>query len=402
MKPGFVATSALQTTIAGLRKHIEALESGSAFQTLKNQLNAANRTIDSLKKQLQAETLRHDKELEKTTTHWLEAMEDVRQEAAKQIAQKDKELEKMQQKLERAIAEKQEATQARQEALVAMNQERVAHQDTKDKLEALQARLKKDYTNSSKSSGDSHNHPPIPNNRKKTGRKPGAQVGHDVHPRKRMTPSRVEKVPPLPEFLDTSKYKPTGHSTVKQLIRVSLTVEAVDYVADEYRNLQTGARVHSPFPFDLKDDVTYDPSVKAAAFLLNHHCHASIDKTIDFLSQLSDGQLQLSKGFVNNLSGEFAQKTQKERDEIFLTLANADVLHTDFTFSRCAGKTAVVSVCCTDNAVMYQARDHKGYEGIKDTPAAVNPNTIVSDHEAVLTKLGSRHQECGNCYDFGQ
>jgi len=391
---GFKTRSAYEEIIAGLRNQIHALQSGAAYQEMEAKLKSALHTINRLEKQIESTKRQCEKYISNMADKWIDAMETVRQETEKTLAQKDAELQKMAIAVQRAEEKCKAEHDEKVEALKLYKAEQAAHQDTKDKLAALQAKLSRDYTNSAKSSSASPNHPHIPNGRHPTGKKRGAQLKHDFHGRKRMEPTNTVKLTPPAEFLDTTKYKPTGHTRTKQLICLRIAVEATDYVADEYRNLETGSVVHAPFPEGLKDDVTYDSSVKAAAYLLNHHCHASIDKTISFLREVSHGAIHLSKGFVNGLGKEFSTMTKEERDQLFLSLSIAPVLHVDFTFSRCDGKTATAAVTCTENTVLYQSRESKGDKGVKDTPAEINPNTIVSDHEASLVKLGSRHQEC--------
>lgn len=396
MRLGFKERSAYEETIAGLKKQIHALQSGTAYQEMENKLQAALRTITRLEKQLESMQRRCEKAISDMADKWLDAMEAVRHETEKMLAIKDAELQQMATAVQRAEEKCRAEHDQKVEALRLYKTEQAEHQETKDKLAALQAKLSLDYTNSSKPSSRSPNHPRIPNGRHPTGKKRGAQPKHDFHGRKRMKATDTVKLTPPAEYLDTTKYKPTGHTITKQLISLHIAVEATDYVADEYRNLETGSIVHAPFPEGLKDDVTYDSSVKAAAYLLNHHCHASIDKTISFLREVSNGAIHLSKGFVSGLGKEFSTKTKEERDQLFLSLSAAKVLHVDFTFSRCEGKTATAAVTCTEDTVLYQAREAKGGKGVKGTPAEINANTVVSDHEAALTKLGSRHQECNS------
>lgn len=73
----------------------------------------------------------------------------------------------------------------------------------------------------------------------------------------------------------------------KQLVLLHVTAEVVEYVTPEFRSQTTGQRVHAAFPQGVKDDVNYDGSVKAAAYLLNNECYVSIDKTRTFLREIS-------------------------------------------------------------------------------------------------------------------
>ena len=86
-----------------------------------------------------------------------------------------------------------------------------------------------------------------------------------------------------------------------------------EYHADVYYNTKTGERVHAAFPAGVVDEVNYDGSIRTFLFLLNNDCCVSIDKSRRFLSDLTGGKLNISKGMVSKLSREFALKTVPER-----------------------------------------------------------------------------------------
>lgn len=97
---------------------------------------------------------------------------------------------------------------------------------------------------------------------------------------------------------------------------------------------------------------------------------------------------------ICNLSRQFSEKTQGERNQIFLGLLASPNMHTDFTFGRMNGKQAAVILCATPELVLYQGRERKGYEGVKSSPVEVYNGTIISDHESTFQNYGARHQEC--------
>lgn len=120
-------------------------------------------------------------------------------------------------------------------------------------------------------------------------------------------------LPPPPEVLEDPDFKKTSKTIVKQLVNVRMVLDVAEYRADVYYNSQTGERIHAAFPDGIKDDVNYGGSVKAFLFLLNNDCCTSIDKSRKFLSDLTDGKLNISKGMINKLSRESAQKTEQEK-----------------------------------------------------------------------------------------
>ncbi|MDR1764495.1 MAG: transposase [Lachnospiraceae bacterium] len=66
----------------------------------------------------------------------------------------------------------------------------------------------------------------------------------------------------------------------------------------------------------------------------------------------------------------------------------------DFTNARVDGKSAQVAVCASPTYTMYFAREHKGHEGVRGTPAETHCGTLVHDHDATFHNYGARHQGC--------
>ena len=241
----------------------------------------------------------------------------------------------------------------------------------------------------------SPDHDTIHNSREKTGRAPGGQPGHIHYGRKRQEPTETHEITPPDEYLEDPVYQPTGRIVRKQMIRTHVVTEVIEYWTYEFRNVATGQRVHADFPPGFVDDVNYDGTIKALAYMINNNLYTSIEKTRVFLKDISKGKIDISTGFICSLAKQFSDCTKEERDQIFNELVSADVLHADFTFGRSCGKQSAVIITATDDGkVLYQGRAKKGDEGVKGSPVEYYSGTLVSDHEAALIKHGDRHQEC--------
>lgn len=120
----------------------------------------------------------------------------------------------------------------------------------------------------------------------------------------------------------------------------------------------------------------------------------SIVKTKDFISELTGGKLNISAGMICGLSKEFSHKTEAEQKKAFNDLLNSPVMNVDFTTARVDGKNKNVLTCVSDRAVMYFAKDHKGHEGVKDTPVEDYQHIMVHDHDITFYSYGGNHQEC--------
>ena len=378
-----------------LQDKVDGYESGDRYLRIQEQNSRARaadaRTIRKLEKELaesRAETI-HVREL------WFGTCLDVIKECDQKILEMARKVKAMEKEVAEANARAEKECRARLDKTSELYEVKTELENEKEKSAELQIRLNKDHTNSSKSSSTDQNHAKIHNSRESSGKKPGGQPGHEYHPRRLQEPTATVDIPAPEEYLDTSRYKPTGKVRSKQLIIACITAEVIEYRTPEFRDLKTGQRVHAAFPDGVVDDVNYDGTVKALAYMLNNECNVSIGKTRRFLSESSHGKIDISDGMICNLSRQFSRKTQEERDELFEKLRNAPVMHTDFTFGRVNGTTGAVIITATpDGTVLYQARKQKGDEGVKGSPLENYEGTVVSDHESALIKHGKRHQEC--------
>lgn len=326
--------------------------------------------------------------------NWEDVYDDLEKEYKKEIAAKDrriKELEERALKAERQLDEtKARITEKNRE----IYQVKTQLEEEQGKNQKLMAQINRDYKNSSIPSSMKPNHKKISNNREKTGRKPGGQPGHKGHKRKKLDATNQVHIPAPEKYTESPNYTPTENIIRKQLINIHIGVSVQEYYTEEFRNKITGQRVHAQFPFGMQNEVNYGGSIKAFLFLLNNHCNVSIDKACGFLSELTQGALNISKGMVNGLSEDFSEKTKALQDKIFSDMLLSPVLNTDCTNARVNGKQAYVYVCATPDKVMYFARENKGHKGVKDTPVEDYQGILIHDHDMTLYKYGSNHQEC--------
>ncbi len=112
----------------------------------------------------------------------------------------------------------------------------------------LEKKVNTNFENSSLPSSALPFRKKIPNNRKPTGKKQGAQPGHKAHTASRLTPTKEPIYLPAPKSLVANPdIYPTGKCITKQLIDIQILINVQDYIADEYRNRITGSRLHAPF-----------------------------------------------------------------------------------------------------------------------------------------------------------
>ena len=394
MNPSFEYTSNLQYKVKSLSARVQAFESGEKYVKMradhKGQIAIKDREIKKLKSEL-AGTRRQVVDVRKS---WQQVFDDMEKEYTKELLKKDRAIAKLEEKILKTQIMLDAEKNKYRDKVRELYQVKTELDDEKGKVLKLKAQVNRDYENSSNPSSLKPNRKKITNNREKTGRTPGGQLGHDGHRRKRHVPTGSVDIPAPEEYANSPEYKPTGKVVSKQMIDIRLGITVTEYSTPEFRYVRTGQRVHAQFPEGLVNEVNYSGNVKAFAFLLNNRCNVSIINVSRFLSELTDGKLNISAGMINGLSKEFSRKTEEERKKAFTDIMLSPVVNTDFTSVRVNGRKMNVAVCATPSTVLYFAREHKGHEGIKDTPVETHQGTLVHDHDKTFYHYGNAHQEC--------
>ena len=386
----------LMCRLKAAQRRNKELESGERYIQLEElhqkEYNVYEHKIEKLKKEL-ADA---HKETIRVRNYWFQVLEDMLREFEKAQKRSAQELRKME---IRALNAEKQRDDALDKAAVFRHQFYEAAsrlEEEQGKNLKLRAQINRDYENSSIPSSKAVRRKKITNNREKTGRRPGGQPGHKGHCRKRQEPTQpVILLPPPEEVLEDCAFKKTARTIVKQMVSIRMVLNVTEYQADVYYNSHTGERAHAAFPDGVIDDVNYDGSIRAFLFLLNNDCCTSIDKSRAFLSDLTGGKLNISKGMISRLNREFALKTEPERRSAYADMLLSPVMHTDCTNARENGKSCQVYVCATpDGKALHFAREKKGHEGVKGTVTEDYQGILVHDHDITFYNYGADHQEC--------
>lgn len=394
MNSNFEFTTNLQYKVKSLSARVQAFESGDKYKAMQSefkiQISKKNREIRRLKSELadvhcQIVTMRRN---------WSQVFDDLEKEYTNEMQKKDRKIKELEEKALRAERQLDDSKAKLTEKTRELYQAKTELEEEQGKNQKLIAQINRDYINSSIPSSMKPNHRKISNSREKTDRKPGGQPGHTGHKRKRLVATNQIHIPSPEKYANNSDYKRTGKTIIKQLVNLHIGVSVDEYYTSEFRNIKTGQRVHAEFPDGVHNDINYGGSIKSFLFLLNNRCCVSMDKARDFLSELTEGTLNISKGMVSGLSKEFSKKTETKQNEVFSDLILSPVLNTDCTNARVNGQNMYVYVCATSDKAMYFAREHKGHKGVEKTPVEDYQGILVHDHDKTFYNYGGGHQEC--------
>ena len=384
----------LQYRLKSLSARVQAFETGEKYTTMQSafqaQLSAKDREIHRLKSELadahaQFVTMRHN---------WSRVFDDLEKEHAKELAKKDRKIKELEERAYDAERQRDDFRSRLKEKTLELYHVKTELDEEKGKNQKITAQINRDYENSSIPSSGKANRKKIANNREKTGKKPGGQIGHKGHARKRLTPTNRIDIPAPENYANSSNFRPTGRIITKQVVHVSVNAIVDEYATPEFRNVRTGQRVHAEFPAGVINDVNYGGSVKAFAYLLNNRCNVSVAKVSDLLAELTGGELHISTGMINGLAREFSRKTEADQKKAFADMLLSPVMNMDFTTARVNGKNVNVLVCATPTGILYFARKHKGHKGIKESPAEDFQGGMIHDHDVTFYSYGCAHQEC--------
>jgi len=388
----FVTT--LQYRLKSYAHRLREFETGEKYVSMKADIRRINeyyeREVKGLKSKL-ADANAHEISM---GSKWMQVITDMEKEHKKGLAAKDMALREMEERALRAERARDALMDQVRDSKKELYGVKVELEDTKERNQKLLNQLNKNHENSSLPSSAKPHRRKIHNSREKTGKKPGGQPGHEFHGRKPHEPTNRIEIEPPREYIENPDYRPTGRIITKQVLRLRVFLEVFEYSTPEFRHAKTRQRVHAEFPEGVDNEVNYDGSVKAFAFLLNNYCNVAVDKVRDFMRDMTGGQLEMSHGMICGLTKEFSLKTQDEQKEAISQLLSAPFMCTDFTGVRVNGEGAQVIVSANPGAVNFSARGHKGFEGVAGTPVEDYQGTLVHDHDKTFYKYGGNHQEC--------
>lgn len=393
----FGQATALQYRVRALTRRVEAFESGEQYIKMEREYKALLRLHDREVKKYRAELERAHRETVTVRKLWWEAADDLDREykaEIKKLQTRIRHLEERDLELERQRDAAKDKLRERTQEYYAVAAEL---EEARGMIQKLTAQVNLDFENSSiPSSLQKPGRKRIPNSRVATGRHPGGQPGHKGHCRKAHVPTETHEIPAPGKYTDSPDFYETGRIIRKQKVMIGIDVRVIEYTTKEYRDRRNGARVHAPFPAGYVNEVNYDGTVKALAFLLSNECCVSHVKIRKLISELTCGRVEISEGMVNGLCRDFSARTEEEKRGIIRELMTSPVMNVDFTNASVGGESRQVLVLASPStgAALYIGREKKGHEGIKGTPLEGYVGITVHDHDTTFYRYGTGHQEC--------
>lgn len=391
----FATVSALQLKVRAQARRISELESGGAYAEERELRLRLQREYESRVRSLGREVADLGRLNSKLCRGWWETCEMVRREGEEAVANAMRTARAQEERALRAERRRDELAGEVTELSGRIRGLEAELEEARGMVAKLTAQVNRDFENSSvPSSKQVVRRKRVPNTREATGRAAGAQPGHPHRPRRAPEPTRTVRIADPEGWGEDPDLYRTGEERRKLVVSARVAVEVTEYVAGVWRRRSTGGRLHAPFPDGVSDELTYDGSCKALAFLLSNECCVSLAKTSSFLSEASGGALGMSVGMICGLAREFSEKSEGERREALASLMASPVMHADFTVANVGGEQAQVLILANGEATAMCARERKGHDGIKGTPLESYVGVATHDHDVTFYSYGTSHQEC--------
>lgn len=246
-------------------------------------------------------------------------------------------------------------------------------------IKELKEQLNKNSKNSSKPpSSDGLKKPPVNKERslrQKSGRKQGAQNGHDgVCLSVISEPDIIEphmhsdclNCPYHDSCLDKACIKETRHEIDAEVV-VNVTAHQLIVVSNcPLHNCQKAGS----FPSDIKATVQYGKNLQSMVIAFNTVGAVSINRTHEILSSVFN--IPLSTGTIKNMVTRCADVLKPTYEKLHSIMTNLGLIHCDETGTRVAGKTWWVhNVSDMDYTYLsiHQKRGHLGMDAIGILPS---------------------------------
>lgn len=230
----------------------------------------------------------------------------------------------------------------------------------------------------------------IPNTREKSELPKGGQEGHKKHKLEKFKKEEIteykehsmEKCP----CCNCDAIKETGKIKEKDEIDYKIVVSKIRHKFKEYECENCGKKFHQEIPNELKEENQYGPQVKALAITLMNQANVPINKVQKIVYGLTNGQINLSEGYIAKLQKQSAKKLEEFMKEMHKEIVKQGLLHWDDTVIMINTKRCCLRFYGTEKLAMYKAHEKKDKKGLDEDNVLkiLDPKTVVvHDHNKV-------------------
>ena len=275
-----------------------------------------------------------------------------------------------------------------------LQKERKSHDKDRKKIEELLLEIerlknnkKKDSNNSSKPSS-TNGFKKVNNNREKSDKKCGGQVGHKGST---LTKEDIDKMisnGEIDEIIEVEENKTEDNKNLVPIITYEYDIEIKRKVIKHITYPKKPTNI-------LKSPVSYGNNLKVICNILGMK-YMSIDGIKAFISEITNHKINLSKGTIYAWKEDISNKLNKsEYKKIQDILLNSLVLHVDETTIKINGEQYYIHSISNDTHTLQYVNKKRGEDAIKEFGFLENyQGILVHDHFMMYYSYGIDNAEC--------
>lgn len=273
-----------------------------------------------------------------------------------------------------------------------INELQKKYDDRGIQIDRLKALLNTDSTNSGISTAKTPlNKDKIrPNSRKNTGNPRGGVKGHKKAHLKSFSDEEINESEFHP-YDDNcpqcdSELEYTGNDITKDETDIEIRTIKRRHRFGIYRCRCCGKEVHMPIPNNLKEENQYGSMAQATALSLMNSCNTAMNKTGDFLSGITDDNVNPCDGYMAKLQKRAASSLIKFREDLRNLLIERPLIYWDDTVIMIDKKRGCLRFYGDERIAWYVCHAQKDLDGILEDQILQSLNemaTVMHDHNTV-------------------
>ena len=390
----------LQYRVKALEHELAAFKSGEIYTQMearhKAEMAYSNRENEKLKREIAELNSR----LVTVRNNWIGVVEDTEKEHTKELEKKDKEIQLAKNQAGRFLARYERERGKKREVLNELYALKTELDEARDRVNKLESIRKKDSTTSDKppSTNSPFTNAKATSSREKSGNERGGQPGHEGHylDPKENPDIIIEKKPPTHCPHCKSEVIIDDNYEAKQVIDIEIKVVTTEERVFQGICPDCGQVVCGEFSEGFNSPVCYGPSLKTIVSTLNVDSNVTVNKIVNFISSLTDNQINMSHGTVINFLKDLSGKLKSSTNDIADALASCKVLNADETGFKINGKLNWMQIIVNENLSLFARNPKRGtINDAMDKLLTLFVGDLMHDHFTPYYKYQHlTHDEC--------
>lgn len=229
----------------------------------------------------------------------------------------------------------------------------------------------------------------IPNSREKSGKKKGGQPGHAKSKMKAFEEHEVTEVqnhtPQCCPYCG-GEAEETGKSIIKDELDYEVVVRKIRHQFVVCQCKQCQKEFHQPIPVRLKEENQYGSHVQALGLALMNIGNVSVNKTRKMIYGLSEEEINPTEGYLIKQQSKAAKELEPFIEELRQKSLDLKTLYWDDTVIEINGGKGCLRFYGDDTHALYTAHRYKNKEGLdEDGILKLLPEgaVVMHDHNKV-------------------